>query len=752
MEFKIKHITLIFYLILFSYPVKSQLFSKKYSSSILNTLSHIEALDNEILILTTPLSTTGAPLKGAVISKLNLDGEILWSRNFPNLNFKDQINLIGGEYKLIRPIIALDNGDFLISSNFISATERKYFITSLSSEGNINWSKLVSHNTNTLQPPRLFPINNNYFLSINSINTNPSTNIITLQKFDTNGELLLEKQIIDNNYIGGSDKIKYGVIDSERIAIIKYSSLNNLTHVSFYTEELNYIESFEVDLFVKEIIFENGEYFVSGEMLPYSDFNARPALCKLNDEYKIEWSVSFDTNVFTENYSLAILQDKIYFKTYLGAKSILLQLSKSGIIESGKTINLNNILVSSGFIKVENLGFVNIERGEDLVILSTMSRDLETYCYRPFYCNDPIDAQLQTNESQNIYDSYDLEITISDFIIEMEVNNTEFEDACIPSSTLNIPIPYFTIPDTICVNERVVLSDIQNIGASSVNWDLTGSSFSNSTENIPPSFFYSNPGTYVISQTVNVNGCENTYSAEIVVVPPIDVSPQIDTLLCIPSEIILDAGNELADNYLWLIDSSTNSTFVAQDTGVYTIEINNFYCTSSTDYHIRYLEPDLLSVDLGSDTIVCEQVSYTLEPIISDEATYTWTDNFPALNRNIIESGLYTLSLSIDQCSSHESIFIQVEDCSTQIYLPNAFSPNNDGFNDTFFPLGNYFEVLEFQIFDRWGNLVHNGLNPWDGKYREKKSSIGVYNYIIITKNLLTDQDEIQKGNLSLFR
>ena len=71
------------------------------------------------------------------------------------------------------------------------------------------------------------------------------------------------------------------------------------------------------------------------------------------------------------------------------------------------------------------------------------------------------------------------------------------------------------------------------------------------------------------------------------------------------------------------------------------------------------------------------------------------------------------------------------------LYVPNVFSPNNDGFNDDFraYPALNV-EVMnyELQVFDRWGNKVfesHTSDLFWDGYYKGKKAATGTYAYYI---------------------
>ena len=71
-------------------------------------------------------------------------------------------------------------------------------------------------------------------------------------------------------------------------------------------------------------------------------------------------------------------------------------------------------------------------------------------------------------------------------------------------------------------------------------------------------------------------------------------------------------------------------------------------------------------------------------------------------------------------------------------YIPNAFTPNNDGLNDTFTPQGMDFEPASYSmsIFNRWGQEVFRSKdfkNPWDGKDRTGNLlGPGVYAYSIV--------------------
>ena len=86
-------------------------------------------------------------------------------------------------------------------------------------------------------------------------------------------------------------------------------------------------------------------------------------------------------------------------------------------------------------------------------------------------------------------------------------------------------------------------------------------------------------------------------------------------------------------------------------------------------------------------------------------------------------AGTYTVSLivsTVNGCVDSIEHIIEVNS-DFSFYVPNAFTPNNDGLNDTFYPHGSGFqsEGYEFSIFDRWGNKIWNTSDVtevWDGK------------------------------------
>ncbi|MFM7177560.1 MAG: gliding motility-associated C-terminal domain-containing protein [Bacteroidota bacterium] len=66
------------------------------------------------------------------------------------------------------------------------------------------------------------------------------------------------------------------------------------------------------------------------------------------------------------------------------------------------------------------------------------------------------------------------------------------------------------------------------------------------------------------------------------------------------------------------------------------------------------------------------------------------------------------------------------------IYIPNSFTPNGDGLNDTFGAIGEAIGEYTMQVFNRWGQLVFESSsykNQWDGKYEGEPVPTGLYVY-----------------------
>ncbi len=93
------------------------------------------------------------------------------------------------------------------------------------------------------------------------------------------------------------------------------------------------------------------------------------------------------------------------------------------------------------------------------------------------------------------------------------------------------------------------------------------------------------------------------------------------------------------------------------------------------------------------------------------------------------------------------------EPCGT-LFIPTAFSPNNDGQNDMFYVRGNCINTMDLVIYDRWGNKIFESENEsvgWDGTYKGEPMNTGTYVWYL--KGTLNDGTVLdKKGNVTLVR
>ncbi|MFN3875768.1 MAG: gliding motility-associated C-terminal domain-containing protein, partial [Flavobacteriales bacterium] len=68
--------------------------------------------------------------------------------------------------------------------------------------------------------------------------------------------------------------------------------------------------------------------------------------------------------------------------------------------------------------------------------------------------------------------------------------------------------------------------------------------------------------------------------------------------------------------------------------------------------------------------------------------------------------------------------------CPATIFIPNSFTPNGDGVNDVFLPLGKSIAAMHLMVYNRWGELLFESDHPdvgWDGTYRSEPVESEVY-------------------------
>lgn len=189
---------------------------------------------------------------------------------------------------------------------------------------------------------------------------------------------------------------------------------------------------------------------------------------------------------------------------------------------------------------------------------------------------------------------------------------------------------------------------------------------------------------------------------EYVALPDIEIGN--DTTLC-PGEVLsLQADFEPPISIQWSTGATTPS-IVVETPGNYAVEIALDGCSGIDEINLDYYEAT--SLELGQDITICRSQPLILDPQVSGPpATFLWQDGTSTVTYEVQNSGIYTLMLTNVCESITAAITITIEECTCEVYVPNAFSPNEDGSNDIFraytsCPITDY----ELHIYDRWGGL-----------------------------------------------
>ena len=173
-------------------------------------------------------------------------------------------------------------------------------------------------------------------------------------------------------------------------------------------------------------------------------------------------------------------------------------------------------------------------------------------------------------------------------------------------------------------------------------------------------------------------------------------------------------------------------------------------------------------IDAGPDqTIVAGEVAL-INSTGKYVRKYVWTpsetlncSNCPDPEATPKQTTTYKVVVYTDfGCRDSDKVNIIVVCRESQVYMPNSFTPNNDGQNDVFYPRGKGLEkIRSFRIYNRWGELIferrdfqeNDRSNGWDGTYKGQLLNPDVFIYII---DAICDTGEpvSWKGDISLIR
>jgi gliding motility-associated-like protein len=250
------------------------------------------------------------------------------------------------------------------------------------------------------------------------------------------------------------------------------------------------------------------------------------------------------------------------------------------------------------------------------------------------------------------------------------------------------------------------------------------------------------------------NGCE----------APELSNPASELLVCAGRSVTLQTQHHCGITWL----NSMNETIATGSIAVITPSVNQSYvindstCGKQFTTEVTVTVSPFPNLTVSSNTILCVNADLQLKATGAD--TYSWEPNSAITCTDCAEPIVspkediqYCVTGAINSCETKSCTTVSVNLVSSKIFtLPNAFTPNNDGYNDAFCLQGwdKCNDSFAIKIFSRWGEKVYESTDPnfcWNGFYNGHLLSGDVYIYTL-TATYKDGTSVERKGNITLIR
>ncbi len=381
-------------------------------------------------------------------------------------------------------------------------------------------------------------------------------------------------------------------------------------------------------------------------------------------------------------------------------------------------------------------------------------------------------ATINANGANNYLWSpgHSLNTTTSNFVVASpQITTTYFltgnNGICTGTTNITIvvvPKPLLQLnvnPTRICqgASGMIFASGAQNYSMSPIS---TLNTFTNSTAIATPSV-----STNYTVMGYNTSGsltCTMTKEILLQVIPTITATVSRSVEICQGESVGLVADG--SSTYLWMPKESLNNNNIPNPianpvtTTIYTVNISEFnFCTVTASVLVKVNPTPTISAGVNSIFNSDE----LMQIVAKGTGTITWIAGeaiicsvCPLTQIMPKNSGCYKAqAINEFGCKTYDEVCIEVTN-NYNIYIPNVFTPNEDGLNEGFKVYGTGISDVTLTIFDRWGEKLATTTDMdkgWDGFYKGKLCKNEVYVYLV-TFTSLDGKKHTRKGHVTLLK
>jgi gliding motility-associated-like protein len=309
-----------------------------------------------------------------------------------------------------------------------------------------------------------------------------------------------------------------------------------------------------------------------------------------------------------------------------------------------------------------------------------------------------------------------------------------------------------------CYKDTVIFTPSDLPLLDSLDWNFGDAASQKNTSKLDiPSHIYSDTGNFKVTLSWYNCGVKSSATKQVQIITIPNINLGADTTLCYNDSITLSTN--LKNLSLAWSNGSTDTFLTITKAGIYSLTASAGPRCKGTDSIVIGYYPKLEVDFFDSTYILCEDADETVV-LRADTGykAYLWQpDSLATASIVAKKAAWYTVTVTNNKgCTAKDSVLVNSL-CDNNFYVPNAFTPNNDGRNDIFLPTYNDIFNYRLEIYTRWGEKVFETTNPtigWDGTHKGYACEDGAYIWRLTYQGLKYKivRTYTQKGVVNLLR